>query len=161
MQRPVLVRVDDSPEASTAALWAMDEAVLRRAPVRLLTISDTAGRDEAWGVARSTGEWCRRGHREADIVDEVVSRFPSEELVRRSADAQLLVVGSRGRGAVAEVLLGSVSMAAAMGAHCPVVIRQRRTCFAPGLVCFLGGGGSLGLPARVHVRRPTTGQYSW
>jgi nucleotide-binding universal stress UspA family protein len=43
-------------------------------------------------------------------------------LVNESANADLLVVGSKGRGAFAGMLLGSVSQHVASGAHCPVVI---------------------------------------
>ena len=43
-------------------------------------------------------------------------------LVNESASADLLVVGSRGHGAFAGMLLGSVSQHCAQGAHCPVVI---------------------------------------
>jgi nucleotide-binding universal stress UspA family protein len=53
----------------------------------------------------------------------VVSGEPAVvELLRRSADAGLLVVGSRGRGAVASVLLGSVALHCVTHARCPVVV---------------------------------------
>jgi nucleotide-binding universal stress UspA family protein len=52
----------------------------------------------------------------------VEDRHPAKALVELSADADLLVVGSRGRGAFSEMLLGSVSHAAVLHAVCPVVV---------------------------------------
>jgi nucleotide-binding universal stress UspA family protein len=52
----------------------------------------------------------------------VADRHPAEALVDLSADADLLVVGSRGHGGFGELLLGSVSHAVALHAVCPVVI---------------------------------------
>jgi nucleotide-binding universal stress UspA family protein len=46
----------------------------------------------------------------------------AQELVDRSRDADLLVVGSRGRGAVRSALLGSVALHCATHAHCPVMV---------------------------------------
>ncbi|MBU4465675.1 MAG: universal stress protein, partial [Actinobacteria bacterium] len=43
-------------------------------------------------------------------------------LIRRSEDASMLIVGSRGRGGFAGMLLGSVSTACAQHGHCPVLI---------------------------------------
>jgi nucleotide-binding universal stress UspA family protein len=52
----------------------------------------------------------------------VEDRRPAEALVELSADADLLVVGSRGRGGFTELLLGSVSHATVLHAVCPVVV---------------------------------------
>jgi nucleotide-binding universal stress UspA family protein len=52
----------------------------------------------------------------------VEDRHPAEALVQLSADADLLVVGSRGHGGFSELLLGSVSHAAVLHALCPVVV---------------------------------------
>jgi nucleotide-binding universal stress UspA family protein len=52
----------------------------------------------------------------------VEDRHPAEALVELSADADLLVVGSRGRGGFSEMLLGSVSHACVLHAVCPVVV---------------------------------------
>jgi nucleotide-binding universal stress UspA family protein len=52
----------------------------------------------------------------------VEGRHPAEALVQLSVDADLLVVGSRGRGGFSELLLGSVSHAAVLHAACPVVV---------------------------------------
>jgi nucleotide-binding universal stress UspA family protein len=52
----------------------------------------------------------------------VEDRHPAEALVQLSVEADLLVVGSRGRGGFSELLLGSVSHAAVLHAVCPVVV---------------------------------------
>jgi nucleotide-binding universal stress UspA family protein len=52
----------------------------------------------------------------------VEDRSPAEALVELSTDADLLVVGSRGRGGFTSLLLGSVSHAAVLHALCPVVV---------------------------------------
>jgi nucleotide-binding universal stress UspA family protein len=52
----------------------------------------------------------------------VADQYPAEALVDLSADAELLVVGSRGHGGFGELLLGSVSNAVVLHAVCPVVV---------------------------------------
>jgi len=61
-------------------------------------------------------------------VERVVldNRHPAEALVELSGDADLLVVGSRGRGGFSEMLLGSISHAVVLHAVCPVVVVPRR-----------------------------------
>ncbi|WP_131823019.1 universal stress protein, partial [Mycobacteroides chelonae] len=56
------------------------------------------------------------------ITPVVEEGAPARVLIDAAADAELLVVGSRGRGSFAGLLLGSVSQRCAQGATCPVVI---------------------------------------
>jgi nucleotide-binding universal stress UspA family protein len=59
---------------------------------------------------------------DVNVERRVVEGAPAAVLVDESRDADLLVVGSRGRGGFAQLLLGSVSQQCAHHANCPVVI---------------------------------------
>jgi nucleotide-binding universal stress UspA family protein len=56
------------------------------------------------------------------IIQTAMEGYPAEVLIRASESAAMLIVGSRGRGEVASLLLGSVSAECAEKAHCPVLI---------------------------------------
>jgi nucleotide-binding universal stress UspA family protein len=57
-----------------------------------------------------------------DVRRDIVRGHPVAELVRESAGAELLVVGTRGRGPVKSLVLGSVSHSVLHDAHCPVAV---------------------------------------
>lgn len=64
----------------------------------------------------------RERHPEVDVRAEVVTGPPRQVLLTASADARLLVVGSRGLGGFRGLLLGSVSQALVEHASCPVAV---------------------------------------
>lgn len=130
---PVLVAFDNSPDAHGALLWAAELADATHAPLRVVvargdlhSLSDwadewTAGLAEEWGV--DAGKLlAEHGFHPAEVV--VVDGRPAEALVRASDAAGLLVMGSRGRGAVAGLLIGSVSQHVVRHAACPVVVTR-------------------------------------
>ncbi|MEV7320849.1 universal stress protein [Streptomyces sp. NPDC093970] len=130
---PVIAAVDGSDGSLRALDWALDAARRRDAALRVLHVRQYA----AWGqpdvlVAGEPGE---AGD---PVLDEVRDRLaggggpaveyvamegaPSALLPELGTDAQLLVLGSRGRGGFAGLILGSNGMAAARDARCPVVV---------------------------------------
>jgi nucleotide-binding universal stress UspA family protein len=62
------------------------------------------------------------GETPPEVTVNVTSGDPAQELVNASHDADMLVVGSRGRGSFAQLLMGSVSSKVAHHAACPVVV---------------------------------------
>jgi nucleotide-binding universal stress UspA family protein len=74
-------------------------------------------------LSESLAGW-REKHPDVEVVERLVQAHPSQALIDASADARLLVTGTRGRGGFAGMLLGSVSSAALHHAHCPVMISR-------------------------------------
>jgi nucleotide-binding universal stress UspA family protein len=67
--------------------------------------------DEAFAAARPTG-----------LLTSVREGHPGTVLIDASVGAQMLIVGNRGRGGFAAMLLGSVSTACVEHGHCPVLV---------------------------------------
>jgi nucleotide-binding universal stress UspA family protein len=136
---PVLVGVDGSESAALAVRLAAEEAVRRGTPLVLLhvrpaddeerTVPDGAAESRAAGHAESaellagTAARVRSDHSGLAVEERVVrAASPEQALVEASGQAALVVVGSRGRGGFAGLLLGSVSQAVVHHAHCPVLV---------------------------------------
>jgi nucleotide-binding universal stress UspA family protein len=137
---PVVVGVDGSGSAYRAVEWAAAEAVRRGAELRLVrafswTTSErpirdggrvAQYRDELLKIAR--GQVARAARIAADVRPEVETTTqvaigaPIEVLGSEARRAQLLVLGDRGLGGLAGLLLGSVAVGLAAHAACPVVI---------------------------------------
>ncbi|MEU3826661.1 universal stress protein [Streptomyces sp. NPDC029080] len=131
---PVIAAVDGSADSLRALDWALDAARRRGAPLRVVHVRQYA----AWGQADVLV--AAPPEAEGDpVLDDVRTRIeggpgrpaveyialegvPGAVLPELGSEAQLLVLGSRGRGGFASLLLGSNGLAAARDAECPVVV---------------------------------------
>lgn len=131
----IVVGLDGSPQSLVALEWALTEARLRSGRVRVVTawqypatgfglnvpiwdveaISQDAQniQDEALKDAVADG---------VDISREILQGPPAPVLLEAAKDADLLIVGSRGRGGFTGLLLGSVSGQVVQHATCPVLV---------------------------------------
>ncbi|MDT0436632.1 MULTISPECIES: universal stress protein [Streptomyces] len=131
---PVIAAVDGSDNALRALDWAVDAARGRGAPLRVVHVRQ----NDAWaqpGVPLAPvpdpddDTVVAEVRRHLDGVPDrpvmeylAVEGAPGAILPELGATAQLLVLGSRGRGGFASLLLGSNGMAASRDADCPVVV---------------------------------------
>jgi nucleotide-binding universal stress UspA family protein len=140
MQR-IVVGVDGSENSRRALDWALEEARLRQAHVEVVHAWDAPfvvgfGTAPVGGTASVPAAYEEEAQR---VLDEMTAAtdtrdlaFPIEKIVVRGSaawalldvakGADAIVLGSRGRGGFAGLLLGSVSQQVAQHAHCPVVI---------------------------------------
>ena len=132
----IVVGVDGSSHSEEALRWALDQARLTGQPVEAviswsIPVSFGEGAGPFMGIDWK-GEVTRTLEQSvANVVDapgadrvsqRAVEGHPAKVLVDAAADAALLVVGSRGRGGFAGMLLGSVSQHVVARAACPVVV---------------------------------------
>jgi nucleotide-binding universal stress UspA family protein len=128
---PVTVGVDASEPSLVALGFAAERAARRRVPLRVLHAwtpgpdAEAGVPDERAAVEEAVEPW-RRTFPELDLTVDLVGGSPAATLIEASRSAQLVVVGSRGRGGLAGMLLGSVSQQVIQHAGCPVaVVRER------------------------------------
>lgn len=138
MSEKIVVGVDGSEGSVEALRWAYGEAVRRQASVEVVNVwhYPYTGGMAVYAIPEKEFELGAQQvmHRTLDdtgpspegvAVDTVLMRGGAAScLLERAADATLLVVGSRGHGGFAGLLLGSVSQQCAHHAPCPVVIVQ-------------------------------------
>lgn len=139
----ILVGVDGSDHSHRALSWAMHEAAYHHAPLTVMAVHPRSPRPSTqvyWNVPdlpdKSFDPELTRtalqdfvgklakdsGDAPPEITVRVAAGDPAEELISAARDADLLVVGSRGGGTLARLLIGSVSSKVAQHASCPVVI---------------------------------------
>jgi len=138
-QADIVVGVDGSPSSQAALRWALGQAKATGARVQAVAAWDYP--TYAWTSAVpyedfsvTTGKILDEsvhgalGTDPADVrvLQSVVPGHAAQVLIDASAHAALLVVGSRGHGAFAGTLLGSVSQHCVQHAHCPVVVVRGR-----------------------------------
>ena len=138
----IVVGVDQSEQARQALRFALEEAKLRHAKLRVVhawqygaigaagveSFYPAVGADVSEvreAAEQALEQTLRESLPDTDSVEierRVVEGRPAGVLVNESRDADMLVVGSRGHGGFTELLLGSVSQQVSHHAACPVVI---------------------------------------
>lgn len=136
MHLPVVVGVDGSEPSLRAVDWAADEAAQRGLPLRVVYASlweryesavFATGGDRSEQIlsgvfVAAASERARKRVPGLKVSSQVIPDGPAPVLLREARKASVLVLGSRGRGDVAELLLGSVSLTMAGRADCPVIV---------------------------------------
>jgi len=136
--KPVVVAVDGSEESLRAAEWAALEARRHSAPLRIVSAPASVPQTHAYSASPAEIACALRGIA-ARALDAAIARSeevapglplttgllsgpPALAVAESGADAALLVVGARGAGGFAAMVLGSVSRYVASRAPCPVVV---------------------------------------
>lgn len=135
-QSPVVVGIDGSPASEVGTAIAFDEASRRRVGLVALhawsdlDVSEWPGID--WSATQSMAEevlaerlagWQER-YPDVQVTRVVAQAQPARRLVEASKEAQLVVVGSTGRGGFAGMLVGSVGETVAQLAQVPVIVAR-------------------------------------
>jgi nucleotide-binding universal stress UspA family protein len=131
------VGVDGSPGAVEALRFAFEEARMRGLPLRIVCAWEASASTYVGETFAATPDgFLEAEHHAEEVLREALERLtvavdvearaieghPATVLIEQARDAALLVVGSRGRGTAASLLLGSVSQKLAHHAPCPLVI---------------------------------------
>lgn len=138
----LVVGVDTSPQSLEALAWALRYAADRRAVVDVVLAFDWLDQVHADGtgfdpeysradaarvlddVVDRTAAGVGISETDVEVMRHVVVARPAEALLEAAADADLVVVGSRGLGGFRGLLLGSVSSKVVDHAQCPVVVHR-------------------------------------
>ncbi|WP_020129659.1 universal stress protein [Streptomyces sp. 303MFCol5.2] len=134
---PLVVGVDGSEPSLRAVDWAADEAALRAVALKVVYASlweryegsalaaDVGKPSEEVRADDIVGTAVRRALRrrpDLKVSADVLPEEPEYALVREGRHASALVLGTRGRSGLVEMLLGSVSLTVAAHADCPVIV---------------------------------------
>lgn len=139
VRREIAVGVDGSEPSGSAIGFAFEEASLRKSRLRAVHVwshpasygpgnmqplvydPQIVAEEERRALEETLAMWQAK-YPDVEVVSEVVQGSPARILGGVSVRADLLVVGTRGRGGFTGLLLGSVSHALLHYAHCPVAI---------------------------------------
>ncbi len=129
---PVVVGVDDSPASAAAIELAFDAAQVRGVPlVAIHTWEAPPYRQDAYDFADHVTAMVddvlagpAEAHPKVTVDIQIARGRPHQALVDASKDAGLVVVGSRGRGGFAGLLLGSTSKHVLRESHAPVIVTR-------------------------------------
>ncbi|MGH8968326.1 MAG: universal stress protein [Actinomycetes bacterium] len=137
-RRALVVGVDGSPAGKEALRWALDAAARRRAGVRVVHALELSLFDVRLDAAYGPG-WetplrtsmrqmldeivadAARSHPDVTVETRLEAAPASVILVEESERADTVVLGKRGTGGFANLVIGSTTLHVATNAHCPVV----------------------------------------
>ncbi|MFF3397639.1 universal stress protein [Streptomyces sp. NPDC002659] len=137
MELPLVVGVDGSESSLKAVDWAVAEAARHGLALRLVyaslweryegqtpVSSPDRPTDEvlADSIVATAAQRARRRDPDVKVTTAVLPEEAATALLTEGHNAFAVVTGSRGRGELAGLLLGSVSLAVAAGASCPVIV---------------------------------------
>ena len=157
----IVVAADGSPASNFAASWAARTAAMRNVPLTVVHAVATptatwppvaypdslAVRLEDEGKkaimhAMKIAEDAMPADRKVAIGRELVYSAPALALIKMSDDAEMIVVGTSGRGLLARGVLGSVSSTVVRQANCPVAVIHDEDLPDPGAPVLVGIDGS-------------------
>ncbi|MEN3534298.1 universal stress protein [Microbispora sp. ZYX-F-249] len=136
MSGSIIVGTDGSPAATAAVRWAADDAARRGCPLRFVSVVDhwaygipkfpvsggdplTSHAERALSAAEAVA---RERQPDVKISTEIIEGIPARVLRDKAGEAVEIVLGSRGLGGFAGIVVGSVSTHVAGHAPCPVVV---------------------------------------
>ncbi|TMS00367.1 universal stress protein [Nonomuraea basaltis] len=139
MNRTIVVGIDGSQAARSALVWAAGDAVRRRLPLRIVHVRVpwlaehplTASGDQetlterVQGLLAGAAERARALAPGVQVSTALVTGAVMERLKTESETADTLVIGSRGLGGFAGLVIGSVGLGLAGHAGCPLVVVRR------------------------------------
>jgi nucleotide-binding universal stress UspA family protein len=130
--KPIVVAVDGSEPAVAALNWAADDAGRRHLPLRIVHVCEQTGvirralaepeRDHCAAMVATAAD---RAHARVPGLQVSAQRMPGtvvDELIREAGDADSVVLGSRGLGGFAGLIVGSVGLGVVGHAPGPVVV---------------------------------------
>ena len=146
----IIVGIDGSHCSQRALEWGMNEATIRHVPITVVTVyqpnagywgrvapypsdraraerarTELAQAEHARAAAREAADKALAGlgdDRPVSVTVKAVSGNPGVEILDAARDASMIVVGARGMGGFARLLMGSVSTHLIYHARCPVVV---------------------------------------
>jgi len=123
---PVVVGVDNSPNSEAAVAFAFDAAAVHETDLVAVhsftdTVADGGEQEEHAALSEQLAGW-RDKYPDVPVQHIVVHGRPAPILLAHTHDAQLVVVGSRGRHGLTSLVLGSTSRALIAHSKCPVVV---------------------------------------
>jgi nucleotide-binding universal stress UspA family protein len=182
----IVVGIDGSPGSKAALAWALDLAARRHAPIRLVhafessiydvrlssdVVPGTGGqlRNAAQRMMDEAAAEVTASHPELHLTTRLEAGPAAGTLIEESDDADTVVVGNRGSGGFADLVVGSTALHVASRAHCTVVAVPAADGDSPGPGVVVGVDGSelseaaieYAFRAAAETGEPLTAVHAW